>query len=138
MISDLLSGRTSVIATLWRLPGLVAVAVNDAGIGGVSTVTSWATGADTLDRRALSPLYSAVKEYEPGDTAELLVQAPFAGHGLLTISRNGIVSINLSVPGDRMAVSISPGAMALTRMPCGPKSAAISRVSEPSAAFDVA
>ena len=26
-----LSGRTSVIATLWRLPGLVAVAVNDRG-----------------------------------------------------------------------------------------------------------
>ena len=44
----------------------------------------------------------------------------------------------LSVPGDRMAVSISPGAMALTRMPCGPKSAAISRVSEPSAALEVA
>ena len=42
------------------------------------------------------------------------------------------------VPGDRMAVSISPGAMALTRMPSGPKSAAISRVSEASAAFDVA
>jgi hypothetical protein len=30
-------------------------------------------------------------EYEAGDTAELLVQAPFAtGEGLLTISRNGI------------------------------------------------
>ena len=37
-----------------------------------------------------------------------------------------------------IAVSISPGAIALTRMPCGPKSCAISRVSEPSAAFDVA
>ena len=46
--------------------------------------------------------------------------------------------IMFSVPGDRMAVSISPGAMALTRMPCGPKSAAISRVSEASAALEVA
>jgi hypothetical protein len=43
-----------------------------------------------------------------------------------------------SVPGDRIAVSISPGAIALTRMPSGPKSAAISRVNEASAAFDVA
>ena len=43
-----------------------------------------------------------------------------------------------SVPGERIAVSISPGAIALTRMPSGPKSAAISRVSDASAAFDVA
>ena len=41
-------------------------------------------------------------------------------------------------PGDRIEVSISPGAMALTRMPRGPKSCAISRVSAASAAFDVA
>ena len=43
-----------------------------------------------------------------------------------------------SVPGESIAVSISPGAMALTRTPSGPKSAAISRVSAASAAFDVA
>ena len=44
----------------------------------------------------------------------------------------------LSVPGDRIGVSISPGEMALTRMPRGPKSAAISRVRLASAALDVA
>ena len=33
-----------------------------------------------------------------------------------------------SVPGDSIDVSISPGAMALTRTPTAPKSAAISRV----------
>ena len=43
-----------------------------------------------------------------------------------------------SVPGDRIAVSTSPGAMALTRTPSGPKSCAISRVSAFSAAFEVA
>ncbi len=43
-----------------------------------------------------------------------------------------------AVPGDRIDVSISPGAMALTRIPCGPKSKAISRVSADSAALDVA
>jgi hypothetical protein len=44
----------------------------------------------------------------------------------------------LPVPGDRIEVSISLGEIALTRMPSGPKSAAISRVSPISAAFDVA
>ena len=43
-----------------------------------------------------------------------------------------------SVPGDRIAVSISPGAMAFTRTPCGPKSWAISRVSADNAALEVA
>ena len=37
-----------------------------------------------------------------------------------------------------MGVSISPGAIAFTRMPYEPKSAAISRVNAASAAFDVA
>ena len=40
--------------------------------------------------------------------------------------RIGISAISLSVPGDSMAVSISPGEMALTPMPRGAKSAAIS------------
>ena len=52
--------------------------------------------------------------------------------------RSGMFSTIFSVPGDRIDVSISPGAMALTLMPAGPKSAAISRVSEFSADFDVA
>src|SRR6478752_6827892 len=44
----------------------------------------------------------------------------------------------LSVPGDRIEVSISPGAIELTRTPMRPKSDAISRVNEASAAFEVA
>jgi hypothetical protein len=50
----------------------------------------------------------------------------------------GITSTIFSVPGESIAVSISPGAMALTRTPTAPKSWAISRVSAASAAFDVA
>ena len=50
----------------------------------------------------------------------------------------GMLSTNLSVPGDRIAVRISPGAMELTRTPKGPKSCAISRVSATNAALDVA
>ncbi len=61
-----------------------------------------------------------------------------ATSAVLPRRRSGMCSTSFSVPGDRIAVSISPGAMALTRMPAGPKSAAISRVSEASAAFEVA
>ena len=43
-----------------------------------------------------------------------------------------------SVPGLSMLVSTSPGAIALTRTPSGPKSCAISRVKAARAAFDVA
>ena len=43
-----------------------------------------------------------------------------------------------SVPGDRMPVSISPGDTAFTRTPAGPRSAASSRVSAHSAAFEAA
>lgn len=42
-----------------------------------------------------------------------------------------------SVPGDSIAVSISPGAIAMHRTPRGPDSWAISRVSAASAAFEV-
>ena len=45
--------------------------------------------------------------------------------------------MSFSVPGERIEVSISPGEMALTRTPSGPKSVAISRVSAASAALDV-
>jgi hypothetical protein len=47
-------------------------------------------------------------------------------------------AISFSVPGERMAVSISPSEMAFTLMPRGAKSAATSRVKTASAAFDVA
>ena len=42
----------------------------------------------------------------------------------------GIAATIVSVPGERMGVSISPGEIAFTLMPRGAKSAAISRVSE--------
>ena len=55
------------------------------------------------------------------------------------IRRIGMTGANIaSVSGDRISVLISPGAMALTRMPWGAKSCAISRVRQASAAFDVA
>ena len=61
----------------------------------------------------------------------------FATSSGLPSRRMGNWSTILSVPGDRMAVSISPGEMALTRMPRGPKSAASSRVKAARAALEV-
>src|SRR5215213_10073001 len=52
-----LSGRTSVIATLWRLPGLVAVAVNDRGEMAVAAGDNEAAGYDGVVARFAHPLW---------------------------------------------------------------------------------
>ncbi len=51
---------------------------------------------------------------------------------------NGMRGNRTAVSGDSIAVSISPGATALTRTPILAKSAAISRVRADNAAFEVA
>jgi uncharacterized protein YfaS (alpha-2-macroglobulin family) len=58
-------------------------------------LTTWVSGAEAQPSRNVAQETLTVvpdqAEYAPGDTAELLVQAPFAtGEGLVTISRNGI------------------------------------------------
>ncbi|MDP2290459.1 MAG: alpha-2-macroglobulin family protein, partial [Actinomycetota bacterium] len=58
-------------------------------------LTTWVSGAEAQPTRGVEQQTLTVvpdqQEYAPGDTAELLVQAPFAaGEGLLTISRNGL------------------------------------------------
>jgi len=52
-----LSGRTSVIATLWRLPGLVAVAVNDRGEIAVAAGDNEAGGYERVVARFAHPLW---------------------------------------------------------------------------------
>jgi Xaa-Pro dipeptidase len=52
-----LSGRTSVIATLWRLPGLVAVAVNDRGEMAVAAGDNEIDGYDGVVARFAHPLW---------------------------------------------------------------------------------
>src|SRR5215203_3221567 len=52
-----LSGRTSVIATLWRLPGLVAVAVNDRGERAVAAGDNEIGGYDGVVARFPHPLW---------------------------------------------------------------------------------
>ena len=52
-----LSGRTSVIATLWRLPGLVAVAVNDRGEMAVAAGDNETGGYEGVVARFAHPLW---------------------------------------------------------------------------------
>src|SRR5215213_7620719 len=52
-----LSGRTSVIATLWRLPGLVGVAVNDRGETAVAAGDNETGGFEGVVARFAHPLW---------------------------------------------------------------------------------
>src|SRR5215208_4647247 len=52
-----LSGRTSVIATLWRLPGLVGVAVNDRGEVAVAAGDTQTSGYEGAEARFAHPLW---------------------------------------------------------------------------------
>ena len=61
-----------------------------------TTLTRWVSGGPTRPSQKLEQesvtLIPDRESYQPGETAEILVQAPFApAEGLLTISRNGLV-----------------------------------------------
>ena len=74
-----------------------AVVTDDNGGHNRTELTTWVSGAGTrpstaVEQEALTVVPDKA-EYAPGDTAEVLVQAPFAtGEGLLTVSRNGLNS----------------------------------------------
>jgi len=70
-----------------------AVVVDDAGGHNRSELTRWVSGADTVPTRDVEQESATVvpdhDTYRPGDTAHLLVIAPFAtGRGLLTVLAN--------------------------------------------------
>ena len=61
-----------------------------------SSITRWVSGGQQPPSREVEKedvtLIPDQEEYQPGDTAEILVQAPFSpAEGLLTVSRNGIL-----------------------------------------------
>jgi uncharacterized protein YfaS (alpha-2-macroglobulin family) len=70
-----------------------------------SRLTRWVSGGQRPPSRDVEQeqvtLIPDQEIYQPGDVAEILVQAPFEnGEGLLTISRNGIISTeNFSLEG---------------------------------------
>lgn len=80
------------------------------------------------------------EDLRPGDVGRLGAAEIVDGRGhLLRLAEagQGMRGISTSVSGDSIAVSISPGAMALTRTPMPANSTAISRVSPERAAFEV-
>ena len=71
-----------------------AVVTDDAGGRNRSEFTRWVSGPDTAPTRSVEQQSATVipdkDTYHPGDTAELLVVAPFeTASGLLTVSANG-------------------------------------------------
>jgi uncharacterized protein YfaS (alpha-2-macroglobulin family) len=71
-----------------------AVVTDDAGGRNRSELTRWVSGAETVATRGVEQQQATVvpdkETYRPGDTAELLIVAPFEdASGLLTVSANG-------------------------------------------------
>jgi uncharacterized protein YfaS (alpha-2-macroglobulin family) len=73
---------------------VTAVVADDAGGRNRSELVRWVSGAEAVPSRQVEQEQATVvpdrESYAPGDTAELLVIAPFGhGEGLLTITANG-------------------------------------------------
>jgi len=76
---------------------ITATVTDDAGRSNRSELTRWVSGGNARPTRNIEQeqvtLISDKAEYAPGDTAQILVEAPFAGgKGIVTVARNGIVS----------------------------------------------
>ncbi len=76
---------------------ITAVVRDSSGRLNQSRMTRWVSGGERPPSRDLEQeevnLIPNQESYQPGDVAEILVQAPFSNaEGLLTISRNGIIS----------------------------------------------
>ncbi len=76
---------------------ITAVVMDSEGRINQSRMTRWVSGGERPPSRDVEQeqvnLIPDQEIYQPGDVAEILVQAPFSNaEGLLTISRNGIIS----------------------------------------------
>jgi uncharacterized protein YfaS (alpha-2-macroglobulin family) len=83
----------SVIAGISGQYKITAIVKDDAGGRNRSEITRWVSGADTVPSRTVEQETATVIPdhdlYHPGDTAQLLVMAPFANaEGLMTIAAN--------------------------------------------------
>ncbi len=75
---------------------ITAIVTDGAGRQSTSELTRWVSGGRSQPRRNVemeeATLIPNAEDYAPGDTAEILVEAPFAdASGLLTVSRNGFL-----------------------------------------------
>ncbi|MCL4819425.1 MAG: Ig-like domain-containing protein [Vicinamibacteria bacterium] len=95
-------------AGAWRI---TARTTDDRGRGNVTRVETWVAGAGLeagpLDAQE-AKLVADRKEYAPGDTAELLVLAPFwPAHGLLRLEREGLAeTLPFQVDGPTAVVRV--------------------------------
>lgn len=97
-----------------------ATVTDDAGRTSRSEVTRWVSGAETIPARSVQReeliLVPDAEEYQPGTTAEVLVQVPFAeGTGLLVTDRGPVTSTSTFEVVDGSAVV--PVAIAETDVP---------------------
>jgi uncharacterized protein YfaS (alpha-2-macroglobulin family) len=75
---------------------ITAIVKDDQGRANQSQITRWVSGADLRPSRKVEQeevtLIPDKETYQPGDTAQILVQAPFSpAEGLLTASRSGVL-----------------------------------------------
>lgn len=85
-----------------------AKVVDESGSASVSELSIWVSGGQEPTSRSVEleevELVPGSDEYSPGDTAEILVNSPFEkATGLLTISREGMISTRVFTVGDNTA-----------------------------------
>jgi uncharacterized protein YfaS (alpha-2-macroglobulin family) len=97
---------TTEVGGTYRLTAIVA---DDAGHRNRAESTMWVSGGERQPVRNVEQQQVTIvpdrETYAPGDTAHLLVQAPFApAHGIVTVSHGGIVSAEPFAAPDGSAV----------------------------------
>jgi uncharacterized protein YfaS (alpha-2-macroglobulin family) len=91
---------------------ITATILDRAGRANQSKLTVWVSGGDTPPMRDLAQekvnLIPDKKEYQPGDVAELLIQAPFApAEGVVSWRRSGILETQrVSLSGPTLAIRV--------------------------------
>ncbi|MEJ7799465.1 MAG: alpha-2-macroglobulin family protein, partial [Ilumatobacter sp.] len=88
---------------------ITAIIADDDGRTNRTELTQWVSGGEGRPSRNVErdtvTIIPDLETYAPGDTAELLVQAPFSpAHGLVTVVRNGIESTEAFGAEDGSAV----------------------------------
>lgn len=105
---------TTEVGGEYKVTAVVAGSGDGAAAGrNRSELTTWVSGAEARPSRNVEQQSLTIvpdkASYAPGDTAELLVQAPFAsGEGLYTVSHNGIRSTERFTVADGSAVITVP------------------------------
>ncbi|MBK7195532.1 MAG: Ig-like domain-containing protein [Myxococcales bacterium] len=98
----------------YRITGVVT---DDQGRKNSTELTVWVSGGKTPPARDVEQeqvqLIPSQKDYKPGDTAELLVQAPFyPAEGVMSVRRSGIVTstrFTMTGPTQKLTVPITDG-----------------------------